>query len=59
MKESYIPKEQRKKVIQINIKIHEQLKQYCDDNGLKMQKLIEKLIINEINRNLQNNESNK
>ena len=59
MKESYIPKEQIKKVIQINIKIHEQLKQYCDDNGLKMQKLIEKLIINEINRNLQNNESNK
>ena len=47
------------KAIQIDIKIHEQLKQYCNDNGLKMQKLIEKLIINEINRNLQNNKSNK
>jgi hypothetical protein len=42
------------KAIQIDIKIHEQLKQYCNDNGLKMQKLIEKLIINEINRNNQN-----
>lgn len=47
------------KAIQIDIKIHEQLKQYCNDNGLKMQKLIEKLIINEINRNIQNNESNR
>ena len=36
------------KAIQIDIKIHEQLKQYCDDNGLKMQKLIEKLIIKQI-----------
>jgi hypothetical protein len=45
------------KAIQIDIKIHEQLKQYCNDNGLKMQKLIEKLIINDIknNRNIQNN----
>ena len=42
------------KAIQIDIKIHEQLKQYCNDNGLKMQKLIEKLIINEIKRNNQN-----
>jgi len=47
------------KAIQIDIKIHEQLKQYCNDNGLKMQKLIEKLIINETNRNLQNYKSNK
>lgn len=39
------------KAVQIDIKIHEQLKQYCNDNGLKMQKLIEKLIINEIRRN--------
>jgi hypothetical protein len=42
------------KAIQIDIKIHEQLKQYCNDNGLKMQKLIEKLIINKIKRNNQN-----
>lgn len=47
------------KAIQINIKIHEQLKQYCNDNGLKMQKLIEKLIINETNRNIQNYKPNK
>jgi hypothetical protein len=47
------------KAIQIDIKIHEQLKQYCNANGLKMQKLIEKLIINETNRNLQDNKSNK
>jgi hypothetical protein len=39
------------KAIQIDIIIHKQLKQYCNDNGLKMQKLIEKLIINEIKRN--------
>lgn len=47
------------KAIQIDIKIHEQLKKYCGDNGLKMQKLVEKLIINETtnNRDLQNNES--
>jgi hypothetical protein len=46
------------KAIQIDIKIHEQLKQYCNDNGLKLQKLIEKLIINETNRNLQDNKPN-
>lgn len=39
------------KAIQIDIKIHKQLKKYCSDNGLKMQKLIEKLIINETTNN--------
>lgn len=39
------------KAIQIDIKIHEQLKKYCDDNCLKMQKLVEKLIINETTNN--------
>jgi len=47
------------KAIQIDIKIHEQLKQYCNDNGLKMQKLIEKLIINETKGNIQDNKSNR
>jgi hypothetical protein len=42
------------KAIQIDVKRHEQLKQYCSDNGLKIQKLIEKLIINEIKRNNEN-----
>lgn len=47
------------KAVQIDEPIHTQLKQYCDDNGLKLQKWVEKLIINEINekRNLQNNKS--
>lgn len=42
------------KAIQIDVKIHEQLKKFCDDNGLKMQKLVEKLIINgtKDNRNI-------
>jgi hypothetical protein len=47
------------KAIQIDLKIHEQLKQYCNDNGLKMQKLIEKLIINETKGNIQDNKSNR
>ena len=45
------------KAIQIDIKIHEQLKQYCDDNGLKMQKLIEKLIIKHIENEHQSTNS--
>lgn len=40
-------KEQPTKSIQIEAAIHEQLRKYCDDNGLKMQRLVEKLIINE------------
>lgn len=53
---------QSTKSIQVEPQIHEQLKNYCDENGLKMQKLVEKLIINEIekdNRNLQNNKSKR
>ena len=45
------------KAIQIDIKIHEQLKQYCNDNGLKMQKLIEKLIIKQIENEHQSSNS--
>ena len=45
------------KAIQIDIKIHEQLKQYCSDNGLKMQKLIEKLIIKQIENEYQSKNS--
>ena len=45
------------KAIQIDIKIHEQLKQYCNDNGLKMQKLIEKLIIKQIENEYQSKNS--
>ena len=36
------------KSIQIDSKIHSQLKEYCEGNGLKLQKLIERLILKEI-----------
>lgn len=36
------------KSIQIDQDIHKRLKNHCDDKGLRLQKLIEKLIINEI-----------
>jgi hypothetical protein len=45
------------KAVQIDESIHEQLKQYCNEKGLKLQRLVEKLIIDEIKRNLQNNKS--
>ena len=34
-----------KKSIIINEEVHTQLKQYCDENGLKLQKLVEQIII--------------
>lgn len=34
-----------KKSIIINEEVHSQLKQYCDENGLKLQKLVEQIII--------------
>jgi hypothetical protein len=34
-----------KKSIIINEEVHFQLKQYCDENGLKLQKLVEQIII--------------
>jgi hypothetical protein len=37
-----------KKSIIINEEIHTQLKKYCDENGLKLQKLVENLIIKHI-----------
>ena len=37
-----------KKSIIIREEIHIQLKQYCDENGLKLQKLVENLIIKHI-----------
>lgn len=45
--------------IQIDLEIHKQLKAYCDEKGLKMKKLIEKMIIDETknNRNIQGNKS--
>ena len=32
------------KSIQINYQLHTEVKKYCSDNGLKLQKFIEKLI---------------
>jgi hypothetical protein len=37
-----------KKSILIKEEIHSQIKKYCDKNGLKLNKLIESLIINYI-----------
>ena len=34
-----------KKSIIISEEVHTQLKQYCDENGLKLQKLVEQIII--------------
>ena len=34
-----------KKSIIINEEVHFQLKKYCDENGLKLQKLVEQIII--------------
>jgi len=34
-----------KKSIIIREEVHTQLKQYCDENGLKLQKLVEQIII--------------
>ena len=36
------------KAIQVDSNIHLQLKQYCDDNGLRLQRLVEKLILKEL-----------
>lgn len=36
------------KALQIDESIHEQLKAYCNEKGLKLQRLVEKLIIDEI-----------
>lgn len=38
------------KAVQLDENIHEQLKKYCDENGLKLQRFVEKLIINEIKK---------
>lgn len=45
------------KALQIDESIHEQLKAYCNEKGLKLQRLVEKLIIDEFKRNLQDNKS--
>ncbi len=34
-----------KKSIIISEEVHSQLKKYCDENGLKLQKLVEQIII--------------
>ena len=36
------------KAIQVDSNIHNKLKQYCDDNGLRLQRLVEKLILKEL-----------
>lgn len=36
------------KALQISPEIHKQLKEYCDERGLKIHKLVERLILSEI-----------
>ena len=48
-----------KKSLIIKEEIHSQLKQYCDEQGIKINKLIENLIIQYLKngRNIQNHKS--
>jgi hypothetical protein len=39
------------KPIQIDSEIHANIKKYCAENGLKIQKLVEKLIIEKLKKN--------
>ena len=46
---------QETKSIQINSQIHAELKQCCSAEGLKLQKLVEKLIVDELSKNIRSN----
>jgi hypothetical protein len=41
------------KSIQINYQLHAEIKKYCDDNGLKLQKFVEKLIKDGLSKSIQ------
>ncbi len=43
------------KSIQINQKLHAQIKEYCDKNGLKLQKFVEILISHGLSETVQSN----
>jgi hypothetical protein len=43
------------KSIQLNEKLHIQLKEYCNSKGLKLQSFVEKLIEYELRENLRSN----
>jgi hypothetical protein len=43
------------KSIQLNETLHTQLKAYCNVNGLKLQSFVEKLIENELSKDLRSN----
>jgi hypothetical protein len=45
------------KSIHINLKLHTEIKKYCNDNGLKLQKFVEKLIKDGLFKNIQSNNS--
>jgi predicted DNA binding CopG/RHH family protein len=45
------------KSIQINNELHTEVKKYCSDNGLKLQKFVEKLIKDGLYKNIQSNMS--
>ena len=46
---------QETKSVQLDSQLHAELKQYCNDRGLKLQKLIENLIKNELSKGIQSN----
>lgn len=46
---------QETKSIQLDSQVHAKLKQYCNDRGLKLQKLVETLIKDELSKSIQSN----
>ncbi|MFZ4598935.1 MAG: RepB family protein [Terrimicrobiaceae bacterium] len=46
---------QSTKSIQIDKQVHAELKQFCDEKGLKLQKLVERLIKDELSKDLRSN----
>ena len=46
---------QETKSIQLNSQLHAELKQHCNDRGLKLQKLVENLIKDELSKSIQSN----
>jgi hypothetical protein len=43
------------KSVQLNSKLHSEVKEYCNENGLKLQQFVETLIENGLSKNIQSN----
>ena len=46
---------QETKSIHLSREVHAELKQYCNDKGLKLQKLVENLIKDELSKTIRSN----